>query len=107
WEVGDTVVAVGGVFQSPVSPGWTVTGTAVNSLLSSTLGPKLQAKFGTSAATWAVSTSAPGSGNGSSSSSAGGGRIQVRTSGFLPTNPTVGELYSWSGNSGQLLVPED
>lgn len=109
---GDTVVAVGGHFRSITDgeAGWSITGTAINSLLPTTspyTGPKLQAKFGTSAATWVASTTAPDGGNGNSSSSNGGGRVQVRTSGYFQTGtPTVGqtEPWTWDGNSGQLLV---
>ena len=113
WDVGDTVLGVGGVFQSitAAEAGWSAfSGVGVNSLLptaSPYVGPKLQAKFGTSAATWSTSTTAPGSGNGNSSSSAGGGRIQVRTSGYFQTgtfNPGQTEPWTWDGNSGQLLV---
>jgi len=109
WLPGDTVLGVGGEFESVTAAdaGWTAfTGTAVNSLFGSA-GPKLQVKFGTSSATWTTSTTAPGSGNGSSGSSAGGGRVQVRTSGYFQAGtPTVGqtEPWTWDGNSGQLLV---
>jgi len=113
WLAGDLVLGAGGVFRSitAAEAGWTAfSGTAVNSLLPTTApysGPKLQAKFGTSAATWYVSTVAPGAGNGNSSSANGGGRVQVRTSGFFRTGtPTPGqtEPWTWDGNSGQLLV---
>jgi hypothetical protein len=111
WTAGDAVVAVGGIFSTlDPADNWTVTGTAINSLLPTTspyVGPKLQAKFGTSAATWMTSTSAPGSGNGDSGSSSGGGRIQIRTSGYFQTvtpNPGQTEPWTWDGNSGQLLV---
>jgi hypothetical protein len=113
WLTGDTVVAVGGSFRSITAEeaGWDeITGTPINSLLPTTapyVGPKLQVKFGTSAATWYPSTTAPGSGNGNSSSSSGGGRVQVRTSGWFQTgspNPGQTEPWTWDGNSGQLLV---
>lgn len=110
WLAGDTVVGVGGKFQSitAAEAGWgAITGNAVNSLLPAASGPKLQVKFGTSAATWYTSTNAPGSGNGNSSSSNGGGRVQVRTSGYFQAgSPTPGqdEPWTWDGNSGQLLV---
>lgn len=107
WVAGDTVLGVGGVFRTITNEeaGWTI-GGAQNLYLDST-GPKLQAKFGTSAATWQTSTVAPTSGNGSSSSSAGGGRVQVRTSGFFQTGtPHSGQDEPWTldGNSGQLLI---
>ncbi|HEX5471661.1 MAG TPA: PEP-CTERM sorting domain-containing protein [Lacipirellulaceae bacterium] len=113
WEPGDTVLGVGGDFQAitAVDAGWgSFSGTAVNSLLPTTApysGPKLQAKFGTSAATWSTSSVAPGNGNGNGSSSNGGGRVQVRTSGYFQTGtPTPGqtEPWTWDGNSDQLLV---
>lgn len=112
WLPGDTVVAIGGHFRSisDAEAGWTISGTAVNSLLPTVdpyVGPKLQAKFGTSDATWVASTAAPGSGNGNSSSSNGGGRVQVRTSGYFQTgtaNPGQTMPWTWDGNSGQLLV---
>ncbi len=113
WLTGDTVLGVGGVFHTvdAVTNGWTAyTGGAVNGLLPTTspyVGPKFQAKFGTSAATWTTSTSAPSSGNGNSSSGNGGGRIQVRTSGYFQTgthNSGQTEPWTWDGNSGQLLV---
>lgn len=107
WLAGDTVLGVGGQFESitAAEAGWAAfTGGSVNSLLGST-GPKLQVKFGTSDATWSTSTVAPGAGNGSGSSSLGGGRVQVRTSGFFsPVTPSSGEGYTWDANSGQLLI---
>lgn len=110
WLTGDTVLGVGGEFATITAgdAGWvSFSGGAVNGLLPSSTGPKLQAKFGTSAATWSASTTAPNSGNGNSSSSSGGGRVQVRTSGFFQAGtPTVGqtEPWTWDGNSGQVLV---
>jgi hypothetical protein len=110
WLAGDTVIGVGGVFDSVTASqaGWAAfSGTTVNSLLSAPQGPKLQVKFGTSAATWFTSSTAPGAGNGDSSSSDGGGRVQVRTSGYFQTGtPTPGqtEPWTWDGNSGQVLV---
>ena len=113
WLSGDTVVGVGGEFQSitAAEAGWgSISGNAVNQLLPTSSpysGPKLQAKFGTANATWFTSTAAPGGGNGNSSSANGGGRVQVRTSGFFQTGtPVVGqdEPWTWDGNSGQLLV---
>jgi hypothetical protein len=112
WLAGDSIVGVGGHFRSisAAEAGWSITGNAINSLLPTTspyVGPKLQAKFGTSAATWVASTTAPDGGNGNSSSSNGGGRVQVRTSGYFQTgtpNPGQTEPWTWDGNSGQLLV---
>ena len=112
WLVGDTVVGVGGKFGdiTNADAGWTITGNGINSLLptvSPYVGPKLQAKFGTSAATWTSSTTAPDGGNGSGSSSLGGGRVQVRTSGYFQTgtyNSGQTEPWTWDGNSGEVLV---
>jgi hypothetical protein len=110
WTAGDTVVAVGGIFETLEPKEWTVTGTPINSLLPTTppyTGLKLQAKFGTEDAAWYVSTTPPGNGSGLSSSSAGGGRVQVRTSAYFQTGtPLEGqtEPWTWDGNSGQLLV---
>ncbi len=113
WLAGDNVVAVGGKFQTitAADAGWAaITGQSINSLLPAGGNPstlKLQAKFGTSAATWTTSTTAPGSGNGDSSGSSGGGRVQVKTSAYFgATVVTAGqdEPWTWAGNSGQLLV---
>ncbi|HPF37092.1 MAG TPA: PEP-CTERM sorting domain-containing protein [Phycisphaerae bacterium] len=110
WLVGDTVIGVGGRFADITAgaAGWgAFSGDGVNSRLPASTGPKLQAKFGTSAATWSTSTIAPASGNGNSSSSSGGGRVQVRTSAYFQTgtpNPGQTEPWTWDGNSNQLLV---
>lgn len=113
WLAGDTVLGVGGKFASITAgaAGWgAITGNSVNQLLPTSSpysGPKLQAKFGTSLATWTTSTTAPNSGNGNSSSGSGGGRVQIRTSGYFQTGtPLVGqtEPWTWDGNSGQVLV---
>lgn len=110
WLAGDTVVGVGGEFTSitPAEAGWAAfSGNAVNSLLPSATGPKLQVKFGTANAVWSTSTVAPSSGDGNGSSSSGGGRVQVRTSGFFQAgapNPGQTEPWTWDGNSNQLLV---
>jgi hypothetical protein len=115
WLAGDIVLGVGGRFQTitAAAAGWAaITGTGQNSLLPTSSpysGPKLQAKFGTNLATWSTSTVAPSSpnGNGNSSSANGGGRVQIRTSGFFRTgSPTPGqtEPWTWDGNSGDLLV---
>lgn len=103
WLAGDTVIGVGGEFQSigAAAAGWSsFTGGAVNSKRSANTGPKLQAKFGTANATWTASSVAPGNGNGNSSSSNGGGRVQVRTSGYFDSGV-------WSTGSGTLHVPTD
>jgi hypothetical protein len=102
WVVNDTVLAVGGVFTATV-PTWGTTGNTINSLLASASGPKLQAKFGTSASTWYTSTVAPGSGNGNGSSSLGGGRVQIRT-GTYYTPTETGTTLGWSTEAG-LLMP--
>lgn len=102
WSVGDTLIGVGGVFNNNTS-GWTVTGTAVNSLLSSSTGPKIQVKFGTGAnvtTPWSTSTLAPGVGNGVGSLSNGGdGSIQIRSSAYFSAS-------EWTNNAG-LLMPLD
>ena len=98
WLAGDTVLGAGGKFVSITAEdaGWTAfTGNSVNSLLSNSTGPKLQAKFGTSAAAWTTSTVAPGSGNADGSGSLGGGRVQIRTG-------TYYDAEYWSGNAGIL-----
>lgn len=110
WLVGDTVIGVGGHFASITAgtAGWaSINGDGVNSHLPASSGPKLQAKFGTSAATWMQSTTAPDGGNGNSSSSSGGGRVQIRTSAYFQAgtpNPGQTEPWTWDGNSNQLLV---
>jgi len=85
WNVGDTVLAVGGIFQGITAgdAGWSdFSGNGVNSLYDSSTALKLQAKFGTAAGTWSTSTIAPGAGNGAGSLNDGGmGAMQVRTSG--------------------------
>lgn len=113
WLPGDTVLGVGGRFESitPGEAGWAgFTGGAVNALLPAGDNPsalKLQAKFGTNLATWFTSSTAPDAGDGNSSSSSGGGRVQIRTSGFFGATvvtPGQTEPWTWAGNSGQLLV---
>ena len=110
WLAGDTVLGVGGHFESitAAEAGWVAfSGNDVNCFLPTSSGPKLQAKFGTANATWYASTVAPAGGTGNSSSSNGGGRVQVRTSAYFQTGtPTVGqtEPWTWDGNSGQVLV---
>ena len=113
WVAGDNVVAVGGKFQSITAgaAGWgAFSGGAVNGLLPAGENPstlKLQVKFGTDLASWMTSTVAPGAGNGDSSGSSGGGRVQVKTSGYFGATvvtPGQDESWTWAGNSGQLLV---
>ena len=113
WLAGDTVLGVGGQFQSITAEdaGWSAfSGGAVNALLPDGDNPsklKLQAKFGTNLATWSTSTVAPDEGNGSGGSSNGGGRVQVRTSGWFGATEVTDEQtepWTWAGNSGQLLV---
>ncbi len=107
WRVGDNVLAVGGTFTGITASeaGWSsFTGGGVNALLSSvSSGPKLQAKFGNSAAAWTTSTMAPGSGNGVGSLSYGdgdmtnGAAIQIRTG-------TYYDAAYWSSHAGTLLA---
>lgn len=100
WIANDTILAVGGIFTI-TAPSWGTTGNSINSLLTSaSSGPKLQAKFGTSAATWYTSTIAPGLGNGSGSGSLGGGRVQIRTGTYYTA---TGTTPAWFTNSGTLL----
>jgi len=99
WLSGDTVLAVGGKFSDITAgeAGWSaLTGSAVNSALSHTSGPKLQAKFGTINA-WSTSTAAPGSGNGAGSGSLDAGTIQIRSSAYF-------EATDWAANAGQLML---
>ncbi len=118
WLVGDTVLGVGGKFRSitAAEAGWaSITGGAINGLLPTTSphsGPKLQAKFGTSDATWYASTTAPNGGNGNSSSSSGGGRVQVRSSAYFQSgtphpDQELSAPWTWDGHSGQVLVLEE
>ncbi|MBK9118300.1 MAG: hypothetical protein IPM18_01685 [Phycisphaerales bacterium] len=111
WLPGDTVLGIGGVFTgiSAASAGWgSISGNSVNSQLSQALGPKLIAKFGTSAATFSTSTIAPGAGNGAASTAlAGTGGVFVRTSGYFhATNPLLSQDTdtTWTGNNGQLML---
>jgi hypothetical protein len=120
WQAGDTVLAVGGVFQAITAEdaGWTAfSGNSVNSLLGSTTnGPKLQAKFGNAAAAWTTSTIAPGGGDGLGSLGYGDGdlvngvAIQIRTGtgyyiggpAFVPGQDQAGYL-GWDTNAGMLM----
>jgi len=105
WLVGDTVLGVGGRFVdiTAAAAGWTAfTGNAVNLLLGGTdLGAdvKLQAKFGTGAASFTVSTIAPDAGNGLGSfgTNAGTGAVQIRTSGWF-------YAADWNAGSGSLQL---
>jgi hypothetical protein len=101
WNVGDTVIGVGGVFNSTTS-GWTVTGAAVNSALSNATGPKIQVKFGTDASVaipWSASTIAPDAGNGVGSLANGGdGSIQIRSSAY-------NTAADWAANDDALNTP--
>ncbi len=121
WQVGDTVLAAGGIFApiAATEAGWSAfTGNAVNSLLSSaTSGPKLQAKFGNSDSTWTTSTIAPSGGNGVGSLSNGDGdlptsgvAIQIRTGtyytetgpAYVPGQEQAG-ILGWDTNAGVLM----
>ncbi len=100
WNVGDTVLAVGGVFHavSAQDNGWndSYTGGAVNALYYGSPNLKLQAKFGTDTSIWSASTIAPSAGNGNGSLAQGGvGSVQVRTSGSNP-------FAFWAANAGTL-----
>jgi len=119
WLAGDTVLAVGGNFASitATEAGWSAfSGGAVNELLSKSTGPKLQAKFGNSAAVWTTSTIAPGGGNGLGSIGYGDGdlvngvAIQIRTGtyyemggpAFVPGQDQAGVL-GWDTNADILM----
>lgn len=110
WRVGDTVLGVGGEFASITAgaAGWGgFSGNAVNSLLPAVYGPKLLAKFGTSASTFSASTLAPGAGNGlgSNGTNGGSGAVQVRASDSYPDHYDPAYLRSWHDDSGALLPP--
>lgn len=101
WNVGDTVLAVGGRFSDITADaaGWAAfSGDAVNSLLSPDerqKGPKLQAKFGVKNA-WSASTLAPDTGNGAGSGSLDDHTIQIRTSAYFVA-------VEWADNANQLM----
>jgi len=105
WLAGDTVLGAGGRFVNitAAEAGWgAFTGNAVNLLLGGTdMGAdvKLQAKFGTSAASFAASTIAPNAGNGLGSfgTNGGNGAVQVRTSGWF-------YAADWLAGSGSLQL---
>lgn len=113
WQMGDTVIGVGGAFAGITADqaGWGgISGNAVNYLLNddiTTYGPRLQVKFGTANAAWSYSTAAPSSGNGSDSTGSGGaGALLVRSSSwFHATDPLLSQDTdtTWSGNAGQLM----
>jgi len=101
WLAGDRVIGLGGKFVdntiadtgwdpgdwqwSPYSGG----GTDFNDDVSGSSNP--QAKFGTSAANWSVSTAAPLFGNGNSSTSDGGfGTVQMRATGSFGNRTDAG-----------------
>lgn len=99
WNLGDSVVGVGGIFTS-ATPSWTITGSAPNSLLTTGAALKLQAKFGTSTANFAASSIAPNAGNGLGSfgTNGGSGAAQVRTTGYNSAN-------DWLTGAGILTAP--
>jgi len=99
WDVGHTVIGLGGVFSDMAAPdaGWTeFTGPTVNAGLPAGSGQlRLQAKFGTADATWSTSTIAPGSGNGAASTNDGGlGTVFIRSSGWLFLGDNAWENYA-------------
>jgi hypothetical protein len=114
WSAGDTVIGVGGVFASitPGAAGWDAfTGSAVNSLLSVTTGPRIQAKFGTFGpldntftpnGSWGVSSVAPGGGNAIGGLAGGhNGAIQVRGPGYITySSLNAGQLKPLDGIGG-------
>lgn len=83
WNVGDQIIAVGGVFNAAPSEsanGWSSgtytpanVGDTVNSNITSSL--RMVSKFGSSPTSWGASTVLPGSGNGLGSDSAGHGGL--------------------------------
>lgn len=96
WALGDVVIGVGGIFTaiSATDAGWPAfSGNAVNSLLSDSTGPRIQAKFGTFGpldttfspnGSWGASTIAPGGGNAIGGLAGGhNGAIQVRGPGYV------------------------
>ena len=105
WQVGDTVLGVGGHFEdiTAAAAGWTAfTGNAVNLLLGGAdFGEdvKLQAKFSTATGNFAASSIAPDTGNGLGSlgSNGGNGAVQVRTSAYFLA-------ADWSAMSGSLQL---
>lgn len=99
WAAGDTVIGIGGVFNSitAAAAGWdNFSGKSVNSTIDNENRFRLQAKFGTDNATWSTSTIAPGSGNGSGSTSYGNPGFLVRTSGWH-------SLAAWEAFEGTML----
>lgn len=113
WLVGDTVLGAGGIFSTTTASesGWgAFTGVGVNSLFSSSSGPKLQAKFGSAANSWSTSTVAPDAGNGLGSLSNDTKGVQIRTGtyytptgpAYVPNQDQAGTL-GWDTNAGQLM----
>lgn len=100
WEVGQTVLGIGGTFSdiTAAEAGWDAfSGKAVNSTIDNEYRLRLQAKIGSSAATWSTSTVAPGLGTGSGSTGSGGaGAFLVRTSGWH-------SLAAWENFAGTML----
>ena len=100
WEVGDTVLGIGGVFNTitALDAGWgSFTGNGVNSTINSEHRLRLQAKIGTESATWSASNVAPHLGNGSGSTADGGlGTLFARTSGWH-------SLGTWEDFAGMIV----
>lgn len=111
WSVGDTVIGIGGVFESgPTAEdnGWgagsaydtsqAVAGggsTSINGNISTSL--RLVSKFGSTATSWSPSTIAPGLGNGAGSDSSGDGGV-----GSVLLATTVGEIASYTNGVARL-----
>jgi hypothetical protein len=104
WDVGHTVIGIGGMFSSitAAEAGWgAFTGNAVNSNIDGEHRLRLQAKIGTADAAWSASTLAPDAGNGSGSSANGGlGSLFVRTSGWH-------DLSTWESQAGTIFGLQD
>ena len=101
WEVGHTVIGIGGVFQTltAAEAGWTeFQNTTINqNNLENEFRFRLIAKIGTEDATWFASTEAPGDGNGNGSTANGGvGALFLTTSGW-------NSLTTWENLSGEVL----
>lgn len=100
WEVGHTVIGVGGAFNSVTADaaGWgAFTGAAVNNAINGEHRFRLQAKIGSEDATWSASSIAPGAGNGSGSTGDGGTQaFLVRTSGWH-------DLATWEDREGTVF----
>lgn len=100
WQVGHTVIGVGGAFNSVTADdaGWDAfTGNTVNGGINGEYRLRLQAKIGSEDATWSASSVAPGAGDGSGSTSDGGaGAFLIRTSGWH-------SLDAWESFGGEML----